>query len=134
MKRYVKSTEDIYGMSRVGQISGNGVTFEIYVNTNDGGKIPHFHMRDIDDWDNFHTCIRIDAPKYFLHGSKQDILSAKEKKLLADFMEAPTRKALFNEKGQRINNWQYVCMLWDDNNSDVMIDESVEQPDYRQLS
>lgn len=131
MKRMIK--QDIYGMSRVGQISGNGVTFEIYVNTNDAGKVPHFHMRDMNEWDKFHTCIRIDAPEYFLHGTKQDTLSSKEKKLLADFMEAPTRKALYDEHGNRINNWQYVCMLWDDNNSDVVIDPEIKQPDYRLL-
>lgn len=136
MKRYINNTslENIYGMSRVGTISSKGATLEIYVNTNDAGKIPHFHLRDMNEWNRFHTCIRIDKPEYFIHENKQDTLTTKEAKELNEFMISPTRKPLFNENGQRISNWEYICMLWDDNNSDVMISEDVVQLDYSQLT
>lgn len=120
---------DIYGMSRVGFIPMRGKTFEIYVNTGDPGEIPHFHLRDKDDWEAFHTCIRIDQPEYFHHGSKCDVLNSREKKALQQFMIAPVTHKYAN----RLNNWEMVCMLWDTNNSDVKIPEGTVQSDYTQL-
>ena len=127
MKRVI--LQNIEGMSRIGFISD----LEIYVNTDDSGKIPHFHVRDSKDWKRFHTCIRIDAPEYFHHGSKQSTLNASQRKELDEFMKSPCSKKLYNESGRRLNNWERVCMLWDDNNSDVEIPDSVIQPDYTQL-
>jgi hypothetical protein len=48
-------------------------------------------------------------------------------------MSAPTKKIRYDEYGNRMNNWQYVCDLWDSNNSDVEIPEDTVQPDYTQL-
>ena len=125
----------IEGMSRVGTVSMRGATYEIFVCTNDPGKIPHFHLRDIDDWSKFHTYIRIDKAEYFHHGNKQDILNAKEKKQLNDFMQSISKKKLRRPGAEpiEITNWEYVCILWDDNNSDVEIADDVVQPDYTKL-
>lgn len=131
MKKYVH--QNIYGMSRAGKISADGDTYEIYVNTDDAGKIPHFHFRTINDWSRFHSCIRIESAKYFLHDSKDDKLNAKQKKELQKFMLEPTSANIYDAQGNRINNWQYICILWNGNNSDVLIDRTVEQPDYTQL-
>ena len=125
MKRWVR--QEILGMSRVGFAS----KYEIYVNTNDAGKIPHFHMRDKVDWDKFHTCIRIDKPEYFLHEGKEDILNAGERKKLAKFMESKVTIAKYKDKFE--NNWELTCFLWDMNNSDVMISDDIEMPDYNKL-
>ena len=131
--KIVRSSQEIYGMSRVGTISNKGTTYEIYVNTDDEVKLPHFHFRDMNDWDNFHTCIRIDVAEYFHHGNKQDTLNSHQKKLLNDFMCTPTVKVRFDEHGNRLNNWQYICDMWDANNSDVIIPEDIIQPDYTKL-
>ena len=120
-------------MSRAGKISADGDTFEIYVNTDDAGKIPHFHFRCINEWNKFHSCIRVESAKYFLHGSKDDKLNSKQRKELQKFMLEPSAAKLYDENGNRINNWQYICILWNDNNSDVMISEDAVQPDYTQL-
>lgn len=141
MKKYIHTVntantthlQDIEGMSRIGEVSMHGTSFEIYVNTDDAGKIPHFHVRCKDDWSVFHTCVKIEVPEYFLHGSKQDTFNSKERKALQDFMTQPTKKKLFDEDGNRMNNWQYTCMLWDSNNSDVEIDPEVMQPGYTLL-
>lgn len=125
---------DIEGMSRVGYLLTQGKTLEIYVNTNDPGKIPHFHIRDKDNWGDFHTCVRIDKAEYFKHGTKCDSLNMKEKKALQEFMYGDNKHRLYDEYGNRLNNWQYICMMWDDNNSDVEIAEETIQPDYTQLA
>ena len=124
---------DLYGMSRVGYIPTKGKTLEIYVNSDDPGKLPHFHVRNKDDWGEFHTCVRIDCAEYFKHGSKTDSFNSREKKALQDFMNSYPKKKLFTEGGTRMNNWEYITMLWNDNNSDVEIDEDTIQPDYTLL-
>lgn len=134
VKRLINSSyRDIEGMSRIGEIPMRGCTFEIYVNTDYSGKIPHFHVRNKNDWNLFHTCVRIDCPEYFLHGNKQDKFNTKEKKVLNEFMSEPCKKPLFDENGIRLNNWKYLCTLWDINNSDVEIDPKTIQPDYTLL-
>ena len=36
-------------------------------------------------------------------------------------------------KGKFANNWELTCFLWDINNSDVIISDDIEMPDYRTL-
>lgn len=127
--------QGIEGMSRVGTIGMRGSTYEIFVCTNDPGKIPHFHLRDVDDWSRFHTCIRIDKAEYFHHGSKQDMLNNKEKKQLDQFMKSTTKKKIHRPGADPLilTNWEYICILWDDNNSDVELPDDIIQPDYSKL-
>lgn len=125
MKRMIK--QDIYGMARVGY-SGD---LEVYVNTDDGGNLPHFHIRLKNNWDKFHSCIRLDCSEYFLHVGKEDKLNSHQRKILQQFMEDPVELPKYKSKFN--NNWELACFLWDTNNSDVIIDDSVIQPDYRNL-
>ena len=127
MKRVIKQYENIEGMSRIGY-SG---PLEIYVNTNDPGKIPHFHIRNKSNWEEFHSCIRIDKAEYFLHEGKEDTLNSKQRKELQKFMESPVSLSRYASKFD--NNWELTCFLWDMNNSDVQIDPEIEQPDYSLL-
>lgn len=108
MKR-VLAHQDIYGMARVGKMQHHGTIYEIYVNSDDGGNIPHFHFRDIIDWDAFHTCIEIAQPKYFHHTDKEDILNSKLKRMLNEFMKQEVSIARYKDKF--INNWELVCFL-----------------------
>lgn len=117
------SIQDLEEMSRLGYVG----EYEVYVNTNDSGKIPHFHLRKADDWNEFHTCICILEPKYFHHGNKQDVLNSKQRKELQAFMESKPKYA------HEENNWYRLVVLWNENNSDVEIPDSVVQPDYRNL-
>ena len=70
--------EALYEMALIGPMTN---VLEVFVNTNDGGYIPHFHI-----WDSstrgseFHTCIRYDCPEYFHHSGKEDTLNSREKK------------------------------------------------------
>jgi hypothetical protein len=114
-------------MARVGYAAG----LEIYVNTNDAGSIPHFHIRDKDDWDKFHSCIKILSAEYFAHEGKEDTLNSKQRKKLQEFLSSP---ADIDIKGATIpNNWKYICILWNSNNSSTRIPKDAKMPDYRQL-
>ena len=126
MKRLVN--QDIFGMARVGYVD----SYEIYVNTNDGGELPHFHMRDPSDWDKFHTCILITEAKYFLHAGKEDTLNSKQRKALQAFMEALVGNKKYVDKFR--NNWELVCFLWELNNSDAIISDDATMPDYTKLT
>lgn len=100
--------DDLEGMSRIGFI-GN---YEIYINTDDSGDIPHFHYRLRDDWEVFHTCIEITRPRYFHHYGKENILSSHQQKDLQKFLSAKA-----NVKGFSGTNWDLTVSLWNLNNS-----------------
>ena len=129
MKQVLRSSlQNIEAMARVGFTSDR---YEVYVNTNDGGKIPHFHYRDANDWSKFHTCIRIDGPEYFHHEGKSDVLNSKQKKALQKFMKS--KVSLDRYKDKFSNNWELICFMWDINNSDIQIDDNTQQPNYTNL-
>lgn len=127
MKRVIVNSQEILGMARVGY-SGK---LEVYVNTNDGGNIPHFHLRDRIDWDKFHSCILILEPEYFEHEGNEHKLNAKQRKELHAFMNSKIDNPKYADKFD--NNWQLVCFLWDINNSDVEIPANAKMLDYRSL-
>lgn len=121
------SQKDILGMARVGFVGD----LEVYVNTNDSGMIPHFHLRDPNNWERFHTCIKLTKPEYFLHEGKEDTLNTKQRKELQQFMQGKITIPKYANKFD--NNWQLACFMWDINNSSVEIPDGVEMPDYKQL-
>lgn len=117
--------EDLLEIARIGFTSDG---YEVYINTDDPGNIPHFHYRKKGSWEG-HTCIRLDKPEYFLHGNKQAILNNKQKKELIYFLSAKPLKA--KKFG---TNWEFLLSMWNVNNSDIEISEDVQMPDYNKLS
>ena len=115
----------LYEMALIGPVTN---VLEVFVNTNDGGYIPHFHIWDASTkGSEFHTCIRYDCPEYFHHNGKEDTLNSREKKLLDAFFKAPSRNKRFG------TNWEYALSMWNDNNSSMNIPEDLVQPDYTKL-
>lgn len=110
-------------MARIGYLD----SYEIYVRTDDPGKIPHMHI-----WDRstkgqkFHTCIRLDKAEYFHHTGKEDKLNSTERKKLVEFLSE-------NNADFDMTNWKYLLIQWNQNNSDVVIDKDSKMPDYRKL-
>ena len=123
MKRYIKQT-NIYGMARVGYSDG----LEVYVNTNDAGNIPHFHLRKESEWGKFHTCIKIESPEYFWHEGKRGTLNSKQRKALVEFMNSPVGISKYADRFE--NNWELVCFLWDINNSTISVSDNAVMPNY----
>lgn len=114
--------QDLLEMARVGFTNDQ---YEIYVNTDDSGKIPHFHYRKKNEWDKFHTCIKIEKAEYFLHGGKNDKLNSRQKKELIVFLNKKTNR--------NMRNWDHIVDMWNMNNSDVLVDESTKMPNYNNL-
>lgn len=127
MKILKHSYTDITGMARAGFTKDN---YEIYVNTDDGGNIPHFHYRLKSDWDEFHTCIRLDSSEYFHHTGKESVLNSSQKNNLQKFLSSLVTLNIY--KGKFENNFELLCFLWDINNSNVQSDDW-DLPDYTTL-
>ena len=128
MSRFIKESFELKEtvlneMARIGKFDD----LEVYVRTNDGGNIPHMHI-----WDSttrgsrFHTCIRLDKAEYFHHTGKEDKLNSRQRKDLVNLLQAPYRR--FN-----ITNWERLLIEWNDNNSDIIIDENSPMPNYLEL-
>ena len=110
-------------MAKVGPLNDELV---IYIWTNDGGNIPHFHIVDKATMGNeFHTCIKIMSAEYFHHTGKEDVLNSKQKKTLMKFF------TMSDKWGD--NYWDIVLQEWNRNSSKIEVDRNLSTPDYTKL-
>lgn len=117
--------KNLLEMARVGYTSDN---YEVYVNTDDGGNIPHFHYRKGNPNNyEFHTCIKLKSPEYFHHTGKEDVLNNKQLKELIKFLQSSSKNKRYS------SNWEQILSLWNDNNSSETVNEEQEMPDYTKL-
>lgn len=113
-------------MARIGFIKDK-LELEVYVNTDDGGELPHFHVRDkATRGGQFHCCIRFDTPMYFPHEGKRSTMNAKQRKALVELLKSVDR-----DSGKTL--WWESLHEWNRNNSDVTVDLSTPMPDYQHL-
>ena len=107
-------------MAKVGPLNDELV---IYIWTNDGGNIPHFHIVDKATMGNeFHTCVKIMSAEYFHHTGKEDMLNSKQKKALMKFF------TMSDKWGD--NYWDIVLQEWNRNSSKIEVDRNLPAPDY----
>lgn len=126
----------LFEMSKVGEFKGKKYNFTIFVNTDDPGNTPHFHIIDSSSYRNkksgpweFHTCLEIRNPKYFHHKSIR-----KEDRITNEFAEKLI-KFLSSDKKANFTYWQYILTLWNDNNSKQIVDEdNTPIPDYTKVN
>ena len=110
-------------MAKVGPLNDELV---IYIWTNDGGNIPHFHIVDKATMGNeFHTCVKIMSAEYFHHTGKEDVLNSKQKKALMKFF------TMSDKWGD--NYWDIVLQEWNRNSSKIEVDRNLSTPDYTKL-
>lgn len=124
--------QDIFGMARIGWVPSNAnKSVEVYVHTDDSGKLPHFHVRKASksgkpEWE---TCVLFESPEYFLHGKSRDMLpSRKLSKQLDQMLREPNPNRRTGE-----TYWETAINAWNDNNSDVQVPPDLDQPDYSKL-
>ena len=122
--KIVFANNNLTEMARIGFTDD---MYEIYINTDDPGNIPHFHYRKANEWDKFHTCIKIATAEYFHHTGKEDVLNSKQRKELVKFLSSK------NETIENLTNYQYVIASWNSNNSSKKIPLDTEMPDYLNL-
>ena len=116
-------------MAKIGSIDtqvGKTGNYEIWIYTNDPGNKPHFHIKNAEN--GFSSCVLICCPEYFEHEGKEDKLNHRLKKSLVYFLNSTNKK-------RKITNWEFLCMSWDSNNSNMELPEEVydNMPDYMQL-
>lgn len=127
----VKYLGDYDGFHILDEMALVGVTdsnIEIYIYTNDGGKIPHFHFRDLDKNRDNEGAIKLTSAEYFKHGKYKAELNSKQRKDLVEFLMSKRHNKRYSG-----TNWNYIVDMWNDNNSDVYLDEDTEMPDYRNI-
>lgn len=113
-------------MALVGTTSDN-IEIRVYGKE---GNIPHFHFDHIQS--KRKGCIRIDVAEYFDHGDKyKDRLTNKEIKNLILWLKSD--KTVFKKFGSNITIYDYIKILWDDNNPNYPLKEDYKIPDYEQL-
>ena len=125
MDIYDEIIEDI-NLEEKARIGYTADSYEVYVNTDDSGGIPHFHYRN--STNEFHTCIRMDKAEYFYHTGKEPVLTSKQRKELVKFLTAkPSKTKSYN------TNWDFVKDMWNVNNSNIEVNLNLEMPDYINL-
>ena len=118
-------------MARIGWIPvGSEKSIEVYVRTNDPGKIPHFHVRKYNkngpaDWD---VPVKYEEPSYFFHGKYKT--GFQSKKIIKDLDEMLRQD---NPRDPGRTYWQTAIVAWNNNNSDVELPFDLKQPEYTVL-
>lgn len=132
MVRKIITEKSFLEMARIGFIPvGTTNTIEVYVHTNDAGKIPHFHIRKYGANNQFEweTCVKFESPNYFIHGHYDDRIPGRKIVKELDIMLRTIDKKDRNHR----TYWQKAIDAWNDNNSDVELPLDLEQPDYTKL-
>ena len=132
MVRKIINEKAFMEMARIGFIPiGTTNTVEVYVHTNDAGKIPHFHIRKYGSNNQFEweTCVKYDSANYFVHGHYDDKIP--DRKIIKE-LDKMLRTIDKKDRNNR-TYWQKAIDAWNDNNSDVELDLNLEQPDYTKL-
>ena len=119
-------------MARIGFIPvGASETAEVYVHTDDAGKVPHFHVRGYHaggkgfDWE---ACVKYLSAEYFFHGyDRAEIPSGANisGKNLNRFFDA--------KKPDGRTYWEIAVNAWNDNNSGMELPSDNQHPDYSEL-
>lgn len=114
----------LFEMAQIGDLDNKLI---IYVRSNEGGNIPHFHIVDKQTLGSkFHTCVKIENATYFHHTGKEDVLNSKQRKRLIEFLSKD-----FDED---TTNWEYLIMTWNANNSSTKLSKRMQMPDYTNLN
>lgn len=115
---------NLTGIALIGYIQN---IYEVYVNTNDDGDEPNFHIRLKNAWDKFHSCIKILSCEYFEHKGKENTLNSSLRKALVTFLQDKDEEELNK------THWQVLVTEWNRNNPTQKIDRNIEMPNYLDL-
>lgn len=127
-----ETPEPLFEMARVGFIGGS---LEVYVRTDDGGNIPHVHIRDTNtQGKRFETCVQLEKNAYFLHGKYKDKMNGNVCKDFNAFMHKEIHSRTFNG-----TMYEFAVDMWNKNNSNVNIEVQYDEnsnpiiPNYRTI-
>lgn len=86
----------------------------VCVHSIEGDNIPHFHLeRSAKKKRLKDICVRLDTNEFFNHGGKDDILNAKDSRILYEWLCKPnTKYPISGMPGMYFNNWQVLADMW----------------------
>lgn len=121
------STEELLNEDCIGRVNlpNNVGECKIYIYS-DEGNVPHFHI--IPNNRKEECCICIYQPLYFNHGSKQMRLNSKQRKILNDWMNSPSKVA------PEVTNWRLISIFWQTGNGNKNVPKNPIQPNYNDLA
>ena len=124
----IDDLDEVCEMARICKLPNK---IEIFVNTDDGWNIPHFHVWKKTSCRNheWETCIKFDSPEYFLHGKYSDKISTK----IAKEIDFALRSVDLSDRFKR-TFWEIAIDEWNRNNSSKDLPLELEQPDYTKLN
>lgn len=106
---FIYTEDGIEGCSRIG-FTKNG--FEIYVNTDDSIKVPHFHVRIQSEGIIFyHFCLSIKDFDYVFHSDEDTIPLDSKIKEIVEFLKE-------KNKYTNMTNWELLIHTWNQQNND----------------
>ena len=119
-----ETEESLLEMAQAGIID-DSIIIKIYSGE---GPIPHFHFYEVQSKRS--GCIKILDASYFPHGGKYlDTLKSWEVDDLIKWLSEES--IFFKKRGLDTTNWQAICILWDQNNSQFQLkDPNPSIPDY----
>ena len=122
--------EDINEMASVGRLPDDP-SIEIFVHSNDGGNIPHFHVwkRKNSGYREWETCLMFQEASYFKHKKFHTDIKTSIAKEIDKFLRSPDP-----EFGGAVTNWQTAVAEWNRNNSSMKLVRNIQQPDYSKLN
>ena len=121
---------------------------EVYVQTYDVARVPHFHVRkhlhgNVYEWD---IAIRVDSAKYFEHGKHKGRISTKLATDLDKMFRSIDKYAAY---GENKTYWKLAIEMWNSQNATMynpddpfnynpndplLLNDDIKQPDYSRLN
>ncbi len=127
--------QGIDNMARIGYFEVDVQKYEVYINTDDTGEYPHFHLNQADYGKGFHTCIRMDVARYYVHEGRCDIMNEQRQDLLDDAQISGLISFLQSEDSYReVSVWISLLNTWNMNNDDKPIKGRPSMSDYTALN
>ena len=135
-RRLGKKIVDFYRIGFVSLKKYNDI--EIYVQTYDVARVPHFHVRkhlhgNVYEQD---IAIRFDSARYFEHGKHKRRISTKLATDLDKMLRSIDKYATYNKNR---TYWERAVYSWNNQNGTslykpISLDDDIKQPDYSRLN
>ena len=126
----LEESQELHEMARVCFLPPSSVKgVEVYVNTDDAGNVPHFHIRKRSGENKYEweSCVMYTEPSYFNHEKHHVKLPGDYPRILNKVLKQK------NKKIPTETYWQTAINMWNINNSSMDLPFDLKQPDYSRL-
>ena len=110
------------------KVTIKNLSVNIIIRTREGENYPHCHVIETSENNGkqFHCCVCLDQPKYFIHKGKEDTFNTKQRKEFNKIMRSHPKR------GDKSTVWDILVRTWNKCNRKKV--EVKEIPNYIKLS